>query len=98
MLEITFATHGSSFLTITTICSNGDSLPLVLPLRLAPAILLQWRGIFLMNYLVTVEEAVGLGTKIVRRMLPSGQAIVNSFSLWMASENLAASLLFSASQ
>ena len=26
-------------LTITTICSNGDSLPLVLPLRLAPAIL-----------------------------------------------------------
>ena len=59
---------------------------------------LQWRRIFLMKYLVTVEEAVGLGTKIVRRMLPSDQAIVNSFSLWMASENLADSLLFSASQ
>ena len=51
-----------------------------------------------MKDLAAVEEAVGLGTKIVRRMLPSDQAIVNSFSLWMASENLAASLLFSASQ
>ena len=51
-----------------------------------------------MKYLVTVEEAVGLGTKIVRRMLPSDQEVVKSFSFWMASENLADSLLFSASQ
>ena len=58
---------------------------------------LQWRRILLMKYLVTVEEAVGLGAKIVRRMLPSDQAVVNSFSLWMASEVRANSLLFSAS-
>ena len=59
---------------------------------------LQWHRIFRIKYLVTVEEALGLGTKIVRRLLPSDQVIVNSFSLSMASENLAASLLFSASQ
>jgi hypothetical protein len=46
---------------------------------------------------LAAEEAVGLGTKIVRRVLPSDQAVVNSLSLWMASEVLADSLLFSAS-
>jgi hypothetical protein len=47
---------------------------------------------------LAAEEVVGMGTKIVRQMLPSDQAVVNSFSFWMASENLANSLLFSASQ
>ena len=55
--------------------------------------------LFLMKDLAAVEEAVGLGAKCMKeRSLSELYAELRSFSFWMASEILADSLLFSASQ